>query len=167
MKNCHSYWYYAVSFLSSLSRALLVLLLCCNTEFCAASTKHTKPHVKRQTNQFYYHSIHRSQNALFEPKMLMTMNCFSKMIARRKVFNFISKRDHCQRFSPSQIFDTPRAVFESAQNLSSSLIEWSCAIVRTTTPRCHQKLSSQEALHFSTLAWRIYDHQIHKTLKIS
>ena len=40
---------------------------------------------------------------------------------------FISCRDHCQRFSPSQIFDTPQAGFEPAQNLSSDFVKWSCA----------------------------------------
>ena len=31
-----------------------------------------------------------------------------------------------------------RAGFEPAQNLSSGLVEWSCAVVITTTPRCHK-----------------------------
>ena len=47
----------------------------------------------------------------------------------------ISSRDHCHRSSPSRISDTPRAGFEPAQNLSSGLVEWSCAVVITTTPR--------------------------------
>ena len=42
---------------------------------------------------------------------------------------FISCRDHCQRFSPSQIFDTPQAGFEPAQNLISDFVKWSCAVV--------------------------------------
>ena len=47
----------------------------------------------------------------------------------------ISSRDHCQRFSPSQISDTPRAGFESAQNLSSDFDERSGAVVIITTPQ--------------------------------
>ena len=46
-------------------------------------------------------------------------------------------RDHCQRSSPSRISDTPRAAFEPAQNLSSGFVEWSCAVVITTTPGRH------------------------------
>ena len=41
--------------------------------------------------------------------------------------------DHCQRFSPSQISDTPRAGFKSAQKLSSGFVEWSYTIL-TTSP---------------------------------
>ena len=44
--------------------------------------------------------------------------------------SLISSRNHCQRSSSSRMSDTLRAGFGSAQNLSSSLIKWSC----TTTP---------------------------------
>ena len=74
-----------------------------------------------------YHWIH----------LMMMMNCFCGMVDRQKAFSLISSRDHCQRSSPSWISDTPRAGFEPAQNLSSGLVEWSCAVVITTTPRCH------------------------------
>ena len=37
----------------------------------------------------------------------------------------------------SRISDMPRAGFEPAQNLSSGLVEWSCAVVITATPRRH------------------------------
>ena len=57
------------------------------------------------------------------------------MADRRKAFSLISSRDHCQRSSPSRISDTPRAGFERAQSLSSALVEWSCAVVITTTPQ--------------------------------
>ena len=67
----------------------------------------------------------------------MMMNCFCGMVDRRKAFSLISSRDHCQRSSPSRISDTPRAGFEPAQNLSSDLVEWSCAVVITTTPWRH------------------------------
>ena len=63
------------------------------------------------------------------------MNCFCGMVDRRKAFSLISSLDHCQRSSPSRISDTPRAGFEPVQNLSSGFVEWSCAIVITTTPR--------------------------------
>ena len=69
-------------------------------------------------------------------KMTM-MNCFCSMVDRRKTFSLISSRDHCQRSSPSWVSDTPRAGFEPAQSLSSDLLEWSCAVVITTTPRRH------------------------------
>ena len=51
---------------------------------------------------------------------MMMMNCFCGMVDRRKAIRLIS-------------IDTPRAVFEPAQNLSSGLVEWSCAVVITTT----------------------------------
>ena len=66
--------------------------------------------------------------------MMMMLNCFCGMVDRRKAFSFISSRDHCQRSSPSQISDTPRAGFEPAQDLSSDFVELSCAAVITTTP---------------------------------
>ena len=65
------------------------------------------------------------------------MNCFCGMVDRRKAFSLISSRDHCQRSSPSQISNTPRAGFKPAQSLSSGLVEWSCAVMITTTPRRH------------------------------
>ena len=68
-------------------------------------------------------------------RLMMMMNCFCGMADRRKAFSRISSRDHCQRSSPSRSFDTPRAEFEPAQNLSSGLVEWSCAVAITTTPR--------------------------------
>ena len=61
---------------------------------------------------------------------MMMMNCFCGMVDQQKAFGLISSRDHCQRSSPSRISDT--------QNLSSGLVEWSCAVVITTTPRRHK-----------------------------
>ena len=66
--------------------------------------------------------------------MMMLMNCFCGMVDRRKTFSLISSLDHYQRSSPSRISDTPWAGFEPAQNLSSGLVEWSCAVVITTKP---------------------------------
>ena len=45
---------------------------------------------------------------------------------------WLTDERHCQRSSPSRISDTPRAGFQPAQNLSSGLVEWSCAVVITT-----------------------------------
>ena len=67
--------------------------------------------------------------------MIMMMNCFCGVVDRRKVFSFIFSRDHCQRSSPPWIFDATWAWFETAQNLSPGLVEWSCAIAITTIPR--------------------------------
>ena len=69
--------------------------------------------------------------------MMMMMNCFCGMVDRRKAFSLISSRDHCQRSSPLPISDTPQAGFQPVQNLSSDLVEWSCAVVLTTTPQHH------------------------------
>ena len=67
--------------------------------------------------------------------MMKMMNCFCSMVDRRKVLSLIFSLDHCQRSSPSPIFDTPPARIEPEQNLSSGLVEWSCAVVITTTPQ--------------------------------
>ena len=69
--------------------------------------------------------------------MMMMMHCVCGMVNRGKAFSLISTRDHCQRSTPSQISDTPRAGFETAQNLSSGLVDWSCEVVITTTPWRH------------------------------
>ena len=55
--------------------------------------------------------------------MMMVMNCFCGMVDRRKVFSLISSWDHCQRSSPLQISDMPRAGFEPVQNLRSGFVE--------------------------------------------
>ena len=64
------------------------------------------------------------------------MNCFCGMVEWRRAFSLVSTRDHRQRSSPSRISETPWAEFETAQNLSFRLVEWSCAAVITTTPSC-------------------------------
>ena len=55
------------------------------------------------------------------------------MADQRKALSLISRRDICQRLLPLQISDTPGTGFQPAQNLSSGLVEWSCAVVKTTT----------------------------------
>ena len=92
--------------------------------------------VQRLPNRATHYSVktfpYQQDSMLFS---LMMMNYFCGMADRRKAFSLISSRDHCQRSSPSWISDTPRAGFEPAQNLSSGLVEWNCAVVITTTPR--------------------------------
>ena len=71
---------------------------------------------------------------------MMVMNCFCSMIGWRlalwlaKAFSLISRREHCQRFSPSWISDTRQAGFEPAQKLSFGCVKWSYAVVITTAP---------------------------------
>ena len=74
--------------------------------------------------------------------LMMMMNCFCGTVDRHQVFSLVSSRDHCQRSLPLPICDTPWAGFEPAQNLSSGLFEWSCAVVITTT--------QQRSHHFFT-----------------
>ena len=57
---------------------------------------------------------------------------FFGMVDQRKTQSLISSQYHCQRSSP-WISNTPQARFEPVQNLSSGFIEWSCALVITST----------------------------------
>ena len=79
-------------------------------------------------DQLFYHSvlsmIIQSQNYLYDK----VMNCFCGMVDQWKAFNLIFSWDHCQRSSPLQISDIPQTAFKPAQNLSSALVEWSCAV---------------------------------------
>ena len=105
---------------------ILYLKQQCNILRCLCSLKFGK---SLFSNQFFS----------FKPlsKMMMMMNCFCGVVDRRKEFSLISSRDHCLRFWPSRISDTPGAGFEPAQNLSSGLVVWSCAVVIIITPRRH------------------------------
>ena len=67
--------------------------------------------------------------------MLMMMNCFCGIVDRRKAFSLISSRGHCQRSSPSRIYDTPQAGFDPTRSLNPGFTEWSCVVVIATTPR--------------------------------
>ena len=69
--------------------------------------------------------------------MMMVVNCFCGIVDQWRVFSLVSSWGHCQRSSPSRISDTLWTVFEPTQNLSSGFVEWSCAVVITTTPRHH------------------------------
>ena len=80
----------------------------------------------------------------------MMTNCFCGMVDRQKAFSLVSSQDHCQRFSPSQSSDTPRAGFKPAENPSSESTEGICAVMITTTSRCHQIFYSSEIHKMST-----------------
>ena len=69
--------------------------------------------------------------------MMMMVNCFCGMADRRKAFSLASNQDDCQRSSPSQISNMSQVGFEPAQDLSSGLVELSCAVVITITLRRH------------------------------
>ena len=51
------------------------------------------------------------------------MNYFCGTVDQGKPFSFISSQEHCQKSSPSQIFNTAQVGFESALNLSSGFVE--------------------------------------------
>ena len=80
-------------------------------------------------------------------------DCFCGMVDQQKVFSLISSPEHCQRSLPSQISHMPHAGFEFEQNLSSGFIEWSYAVVITTTPQHHKQLKTIE---MSEAWWAIY-----------
>ena len=67
----------------------------------------------------------------------MMMNCFSGMADRRNAFSLIFSCDYCKIFSPLQIYGTPQAYLEPAQNLNSGFFEWCGEVVITTKPQ-HQ-----------------------------
>ena len=52
-----------------------------------------------------------NSSVFFFLMMMTMMNCFCGMVNRQEVFSLLSSRDHCQRFLPSRISDTPRAGF--------------------------------------------------------
>ena len=78
------------------------------------------------------------------PILYWWMNSFCGMADGRKAVSLVSKRNHCQRSSSSRISDMPRTGFEPAQNLSSGFVEWSYALVITTTTR-RQKVAVEVA----------------------
>ena len=92
-------------------------------------------HIKMMKISFETNRHHCLVLMMMMMMMMMMMNCFCGMVDRRKAISLISSRDHCQRSSPSSISYKPRAGFETAQNLSSGFVEWSCAVVITITPQ--------------------------------
>ena len=89
-------------------------------------------------------------------KVMMMMNCFCGVVDQQKAFHLISSHDHCQRSSPSWISDTLQAGFEPAQNLSSGLVEWSCAVVIATTQRPHKSGVGVSARRIGSAMNRFY-----------
>ena len=79
---------------------------------------------------------------------MMMMNCLCGMVDQRKTFSLISSHKDCQISSPLWISNTPQAGFEPAQNLNSGFVEWSCAVVITTTP---QRVTNSDN-HYTILA---------------
>ena len=103
----------------------------------------TKPNIVLGDFNFNY----QNDLPMMMMMMMMMMNYFCGMIDRRKAFSLISFRDHCQRPSPSWIYDTPRAGFEPAQNLSSGLVELNlCSMKLCSTKLCSMKLCSMKLL---------------------
>ena len=99
----------------------------------------TSKNLRRDSTIAYVH-MRRATHSLVRMMMMMMMmmmNCFCGMVEWRKAFSIISSWDHCQRPSTLRISDTSQAGFEHAQNLSSDLVKWSCAVVITTTPQPH------------------------------
>ena len=88
---------------------------------------------------------------------MMMMNYFCGMVDRRKEFSLISSRDHCQRSSPSRNSETPQAGSEPAQSLSSGLVEWSYAVVITTTPHHFYALIGN-ARHLPSVLFKLFTH---------
>ena len=82
--------------------------------------------------------------------MMMMMNSLCGMVDWQKGFSLIYNWDHCQRLSLSRISNMLWAGFKSAQNLSSALVEWSCAVVITITP-LHIIISIITALNITTI----------------
>ena len=62
---------------------------------------------------------------------------FCGIVDWRNVFSFTSSRDRSKRSWPSRISETRQVGFEPTQNLSSGFVEWSCAVIVTSTPRRH------------------------------
>ena len=78
-----------------------------------------------QILSFFDDNIHRNYRLLFN--VMMMINCFCGMVDRRKAFSIISSRYYCQRFSPLQISDTPRAGFENMGKYSS-YVQFKCRL---------------------------------------
>ena len=85
-----------------------------------------------QYTKYSQYIVHKQLQDL---NLIQSDKLFCGMVDRRKKFSLISSPDQCQMSSPSQVSDMPRAELEPAQNLSSRIVEWSCAVAVTSTPR--------------------------------
>ena len=68
----------------------------------------------------------------------LMMNCFCRMVVRRKAIGLLSSRDNVQRFSRTEIADTRRAGLERTQKLTSGFGEQSCTILLITHHDTHK-----------------------------
>ena len=119
-------------FLTRFNHQLLSRKISCISNL---STKRCQLSLQSTPFEVWELEVNRLKNMMMV--MIVIMNYFCGMVDQRKAFGLISSRDHCQRSSPSPISNMPQAGFEPAQNLSSGFVEWSCAVVIITTPRCH------------------------------
>ena len=65
--------------------------------------------------------------------MMIMMNCFCGMIDQGKVCSLLRPLPEILTITFLMPQNMPRAGFEPVQNLSSGLVEWSCAVVIATT----------------------------------
>ena len=76
---------------------------------------------------------------------------------RLQALSLISNREHCRRFTPSQLPDPPQAGFEPTQNSSSDYIKWGCAVVIITTPNEDEdKKHGNSVQSFSNFSYNLY-----------
>ena len=68
---------------------------------------------------------------------------FCAIAGWQKALSLIFSWVHCLKSSSSQFSNMPLVPFEPMPNLSSGLIEQSCAVVITTTLRQHEMLFGQ------------------------
>ena len=92
-------------------------------------------YISNQKNIYIKSTIYMCTYTIYNMQCIwfMMIVCFCGMVDWRKAVSLISSRHNCQRSSPSRISDRPPAGFERPQNLSSGLVEWSCAAMITTT----------------------------------
>ena len=110
--------------------------------------------LKTQIVEYFSHSNH----FLVEDFMaMMMMNFFCGMVDRHNPFSFISSWDQvCQlEILTIENSGTPRAGFEPEQNLSPGLVEWSCAVVITTTLQCHGAMIPAQVISEKSLRFQI------------
>ena len=117
------------------------------TEYCPFDKSFTSIHSflsnfdrVESLNNLDFYGVPFYNTCLMMMMMMMMMNCICGMFDRQKMFSLISSWNHCQKSSSSRISDMLQAGFEPAQNLSSGFVEWSCAVVITTTPWWHRLL---------------------------
>lgn len=66
---------------------------------------------------------------------LILINFSCRMVDQRKAISLISRRKHCQRFSPLKIFKTPQTRIEPAQTEFRHCWMKLCSCVNHYTPK--------------------------------